>query len=57
MKPYIKSINISVTTQNSEVFIKFMKPEKIKDIIEDKEILLSDFIKSIISNSALSDEN
>jgi len=52
---FIKEINIQITSEAGEVALSFMKGEKLKEILADRETLMSDFMANVISHSALSD--
>ena len=43
----ITQIEFKIKIDKEEKIVVFIRPEKIKDLLEDKETLLSDFIKDI----------
>jgi len=52
-EPFIKSINISVQTKDGGSLVKFLSPDKLQEILDDKHTLLSDFINDLIVQEVL----
>lgn len=54
----MKITDITISINDEDVMLKFIRPEKIEDILNDKKTLLSDFIKDLLSElSKLEERN